>query len=208
MCLSLRCSTSAIKFTMNNTYIHLISLISASSGKQKMHFHPYGASKSSDLSHGQAPVGRRNHCFRRPASPHEIGIRLKLTAVRSLHKVCLKNTCFHRWKKKKKGRNIYEIFCSISWHGNLHSYHQWKFSTLPPRDTTLFMNHKTRREKNNVIASRSGSGHHLKNHHHIIRSGDRAKAGSKCDKLSQSKALRNSSETSLVIQVHVREWIN
>lgn len=114
MCLSLRCSTSAIKFTMNNTYIHLISLISASSGKQKMHFHPYGASKSSDLSHGQAPVGRRNHCFRRPASPHEIRIRLKLTAVRSLHKVCLKNTCFHRWKKKKKKAGIFMRFSVAS----------------------------------------------------------------------------------------------
>lgn len=145
----------------------------------------------------------KNHSFRRPARPHEIRTRLKLTAMRSSHK----NTCFHRWKNKKAGIFMWFSVASLDMgtcipitSGSSAPCHQ---GTLHYLAIT-----KTRREKNNVIASKAGSGHHLKNHHRIIRSGDRTKAASKCDKLSHSKALRNSSETSLVIQVHFREWIN
>ena len=142
---------SIINFTMNNIYIHHISLTNASAENQNSIFVPVEIShplisptvKLLDPSYAEEITA-----FQDLQDYTEIRNSLELTETRSLHKMCLKNASCHLWQKC---RNIYVILCHISWLGHLHSCPRWKFSILPLKHTTLSSNHKTEGERKTMV---------------------------------------------------------
>lgn len=146
---------SITKFTRNNVCIHHISLTNASSENQKC---PYGAFTPSDHTHSQTawPSSVQETLLHAEDSRAlqglqdytEIRTSLELIETRSLCQMRLKTTSCHGWQKC---RNIYPIFCSISWLGHLHSCPQWKRSTLPLKHTALLSTHETEGEGKTML---------------------------------------------------------